>query len=228
MALTKYHAKRDLRRSPEPAGGQASAGPLHFVVQKHAASRLHYDFRLELDGVLKSWAVPKGPSMNPADKRLAIMVEDHPLDYRTFEGVIPPGNYGAGTVMVWDEGTYTDYECSDDPEQVRKHLKAGLKKGDLKFVLCGNKLKGAFVLVKLKTGDNDWLLIKKQDQYATTADVTQDDRSVLSGRTMAEIARPGLTGSGSGGGAASRAARPREAHAGYAHPGAIRRPRLAV
>jgi bifunctional non-homologous end joining protein LigD len=156
-------------------------------VQKHAASHLHYDFRLELDGVLKSWAVPKGPSLNPKDKRLAMMVEDHPIDYMTFEGEIPEGQYGAGKVIVWDIGVYASLD-SADPEASRRKLKAGLYKGELKFVLMGHKLKGAFVLVKIKNKkddrDNTWLLIKERDQYAKATDVTKKNVSVLSRKKL--------------------------------------------
>jgi bifunctional non-homologous end joining protein LigD len=188
MALRTYRAKRNLKTTPEPAGGTPEGDALHFVVQKHAATRLHYDFRLELDGVLLSWAVPKGPSMNPGDKRLAMMVEDHPLDYRLFEGIIPKGNYGAGRVIVWDEGTYTDYEQSPTPAAARKLLKAGLAKGDLKFNLHGRKLRGAFVLAKINSDDdNAWLLIKKADEFASEDDVTKLDKSVLSGRTLEQL-----------------------------------------
>ncbi len=163
MGLEKYKAKRDFTKSPEPvAGKNTSADKLSFVVQRHKASRLHYDFRLEMDGVLKSWAVPKGPSLNPQDKRLAMMVEDHPYDYKDFKGVIPSG-YGAGIVEIWDKGTYTPIEETDNPQKL---LKTGLKSGSLKFVLKGKKLKGEFALVKLKTDDNSWLLIKHKDKYA--------------------------------------------------------------
>src|SRR5438034_7276562 len=181
MSLTSYQRKRRFNSTPEPRGKSGrAAGALRFVVQKHHATRLHYDFRLELDGTLKSWAVPKGPSLNPADKRLAMMVEDHPLDYRTFEGIIPDGNYGAGTVIVWDEGTYTARETADRSESDRA-LREGLHKGHLRIVLNGHKLKGEFSLLKLKRGeDNAWLLVKGRDDWASDADVTAEDRSVTS------------------------------------------------
>lgn len=192
VSLEKYHNKRRFKKTPEPRGKQTRAsGALRFVVQKHDASRLHYDFRLELDGVMKSWAVPKGPSLNPAEKRLAVMVEDHPLDYRKFEGTIPAGNYGAGTVIVWDEGTYGPAEMSgsDDPQQV---LRDGLESGHLSIVLHGSKLKGGFSLVKMQRAKkNEWLLIKKQDEFATTDDVLDQDRSVTSGRDLDEVAHNG-------------------------------------
>jgi bifunctional non-homologous end joining protein LigD len=163
---------------------------LRFVVQKHDATRLHYDFRLELDGVLKSWAVPKGPSLNPADKRLAIMVEDHPLDYRTFEGIIPEGNYGAGTVMVWDVGTYTA-RATTDRKEAERLLREGLAAGRLTIVLHGRKLEGEFALVKLKRGKgNEWLLMKKRDEWASENDVTKNDRSAVTGRSLTEIEAP--------------------------------------
>jgi bifunctional non-homologous end joining protein LigD len=185
MALEKYKTKRKFNDTPEPKGKKkVSAGPLRFVVQKHAASHLHYDFRLELDGVLKSWAVPKGPSLNPSEKRLAMMVEDHPYDYRTFEGTIPKGNYGAGEVIVWDEGFYSAPEISER-RAAEQALKKGLDKGDLKFVLYGHKLRGEFVLAKIKgKEDNAWLLIKKKDRYASSRDVREDDRSVRSSRRL--------------------------------------------
>ncbi len=168
MDLDKYIAKRNFSETPEPkAILKTFTSPLSFVVQRHKASQLHYDFRLELSGVLKSWAVPKGPSMNPKDKRLAMMVEDHPYDYKDFEGVIPEGNYGAGIVEIWDKGTYTDMDSSDYTE-MEKNLYSALTEGNLKIKLSGEKLKGEFTLLKLKKSkDNAWLLIKNSDEYAT-------------------------------------------------------------
>ncbi len=170
MSLSQYNKKRKFDNTPEPGGKRASENKqLSFVVQRHKASHLHYDFRLEMDGVLKSWAVPKGPSLNPKDKRLAMMVEDHPYDYKDFKGIIPEGNYGAGVVEIWDSGKYTAL-ADDKNADEKKLLKAGLKAGNLKFILKGKKLKGAFALVKIKnrTGDKDntWLLIKHNDKYA--------------------------------------------------------------
>ena len=192
MGLRQYRQKRQFEETPEPPGKEkGTAGPLRFVVQKHAATRLHYDFRLELMGTLKSWAVPKGPSLNPEDKRLAVMVEDHPLEYQYFEGIIPEGNYGAGTVMIWDAGTYHSRQ-SPDREESEKLLEEGLRKGHITFILEGRKLKGELALVKLKRGDEKaWLLLKKRDEFATLEDVTLEDRSVLSHRTLEEIARAG-------------------------------------
>lgn len=199
MALTKYHRKRKFGSTPEPKGGKPSTGSpqespskdsLHFVVQKHAASRLHYDFRLEMNGVLKSWAVPKGPSLNPKDKRLAMMVEDHPYDYRKFEGVIPKGNYGAGTVIVWDEGIYAPLGASGEKKKDEKALLQQLKEGSLKFSLHGSKLKGEFALVKMKNAENNaWLLIKHRDQYASAADIAKKDKSVISKKTLDQTAK---------------------------------------
>ena len=190
MTLAKYKSKRDFRATPEPAGREAAArkapaGPLRFVVQKHAAGRLHYDFRLELDGALKSWAVPKGPSMNPREKRLAVAVEDHPLEYRTFEGTIPEGSYGAGEVIVWDEGTYRSAD-SRDPAGGADYLRKGLQEGNLRFIMDGRKLKGAFVLVRTRGmgRKESWLLMKKKDEYATTQDVLEQGASVRSGATL--------------------------------------------
>jgi bifunctional non-homologous end joining protein LigD len=178
MALALYNKKRNFKDTPEPAGKlTSSASKLSFVVQRHKASHLHYDFRLEIDGVLKSWAVPKGPSLNPKDKRLAMMVEDHPYAYKNFSGVIPEGNYGAGIVEIWDEGYYADMTNSGK-KIAEKNLKAGLEKGDLKFRLFGKKLKGEFVLVKLKNSEgNTWLLIKHRDEYAVDTDYNSEDET---------------------------------------------------
>jgi bifunctional non-homologous end joining protein LigD len=185
MSLSEYNQKRNFNSTLEPEGKiKQSSTELIFVVQKHAASHLHYDFRLEMDGVLKSWAIPKGPSMNPANKRLAIMVEDHPYSYKDFEGTIPEGNYGAGNVIVWDNGTYI--LANEDGLDIDEHkLQSDLQKGHLSFILNGKKLKGEFALVKLKTKqENTWLLIKSKDQYANDEDVLQQDKSVLSNRTL--------------------------------------------
>jgi bifunctional non-homologous end joining protein LigD len=189
LALNKYRQKRNFARTPEPSGEtRARTRPKDariYVVQKHRASQLHYDFRLELNGVLLSWAVPKGPSLDPSVKRLAMRVEDHPLEYANFEGVIPEGGYGAGTVMVWDNGTWTPQ--GEDVE-------AALEKGDFKFALQGQKLKGSWVLVRTRgfgsRADESWLLIKHRDRSASTKDITvAKARSVQSGRLLAEIAR---------------------------------------
>ncbi len=178
MALTLYNKKRNFKETAEPSGKvKKSESKLTFVVQRHKASRLHYDFRLEMDGVLKSWAVPKGPSLYPSDKRLAMMVEDHPYDYKDFEGIIPEGNYGAGIVEIWDSGTYADLEDSER-KVAEKNLKAGLKSGNLKFQLFGKKLKGEFALVKLKSKeDNSWLLIKHNDKYAVDTEYNSEDET---------------------------------------------------
>ncbi|MES2411925.1 MAG: DNA ligase D [Bacteroidota bacterium] len=184
MSLTRYNEKRNFNETDEPEGKLGKSGNgLIFVIQKHAASHLHYDFRLEMDGVLKSWAVPKGPSLDPEIKRLAMMVEDHPYSYKDFEGNIPDGNYGAGNVIVWDNGTYLpsdDYK--GNPE---KKLLADLHKGRLSFIMKGKKLKGEFSLVKLKgKQENAWLLIKKEDKYATTDDILKKNKSIISKVTL--------------------------------------------
>jgi bifunctional non-homologous end joining protein LigD len=191
MTLVKYRTKRSFNKTPEPKGGRAAGSALRFVVQKHDASHLHYDFRLEMEGVLKSWAVPKGPSLDPSVKRLAMMVEDHPFDYRSFEGVIPEGNYGAGTVMVWDEGTYEPYETEGfDKAGQDKEARHQLYSGKIKFNLHGTKLKGTFALVKAAArGENAWLLMKLKDGEATTEDVLSKDRSVVSKKDLAGIAK---------------------------------------
>jgi bifunctional non-homologous end joining protein LigD len=192
MSLEKYQAMRQFDATPEPEGGQPGAGEgLRFVVQKHAASHLHYDFRLEMGGVLVSWAVPKGPSVNPEDKRLAMKVEDHPFDYRMFEGVIPEGHYGAGTVMVWDEGMYTPYAPTGSRDADEKSLRAGLHKGHITFILHGRKLKGEWALIKIHGSDeNAWLLVKAgKDEWASEdIDITSQDLSVQSGRSLEGIA----------------------------------------
>lgn len=155
--LTKYQSKRQFSQTPEPEGGESGPQKGIFVVQKHAASHLHYDFRLEIGGALASWAVPKGPSMNPKDRRLAMQVEDHPLEYADFAGVIPEGNYGAGTVEIWDRGLF---QPLDDPVQ-------GVTAGKLDFLLAGDRLRGGFALIRLPGGKgNSWLLFKKNDSFA--------------------------------------------------------------
>jgi bifunctional non-homologous end joining protein LigD len=184
MALEEYKRKRRFKETPEPPPKVAKKAGNRFVVQKHHASHLHYDFRLEMDGVLKSWAVPKGPSLDPADKRLAMQVEDHPVSYFDFEGIIPPGNYGAGTVMVWDVGTW---EPQGDAH-------AMLAKGDLKFILRGEKLKGSFVLARMRSRrpgskGTEWLLIKhRDDEVVSGYDINQYDYSVITRRTLDQIA----------------------------------------
>ena len=198
MALEEYKRKRRFEQTPEPPPKVQEKTEHRFVVQMHDATRLHYDFRLELDGVLKSWAVPKGPSLDPEDKRLAMEVEDHPVSYQDFEGIIPEGNYGAGSVMVWDVGTWQPlspvpvngkYVPGTD-EEARQML----AKGDLKFRLEGKKLKGDFALIKMRgrrpgSKGNEWLLIKKHDDHAEEGyDIDQFDQSVLTKRNMAEIA----------------------------------------
>jgi bifunctional non-homologous end joining protein LigD len=190
MGLLEYKKKRTLTKTPEPAGGKADSEVLRFVVQKHDASRLHYDFRLEIGNVLKSWAVPKGPSMDPKVKRLAMEVEDHPYDYRTFEGTIPEGNYGAGTVMVWDEGTY--HVVGDKHFKTKKEEDAELRRqwdsGKVHVVLSGQKLKGEFAIVKSSwQGEKSWLLMKLKDTYSTKDDILLEDRSAVTSRTLEEI-----------------------------------------
>ncbi len=180
MALTEYKKKRKFDKTPEPGPKEKRTRTGRtFVIQKHRATQLHYDFRLEVDGVLKSWAVPKGPSLDPTVRRLAMQVEDHPVDYAKFEGVIPAGEYGGGTVMVWDYGTYKPEETDD--------VSLALRKGELKFSLNGKKLKGSWVLVR--TRDRQWLLIKHRDYYTTDEEVTEvAPASILTRRTLAEIA----------------------------------------
>jgi bifunctional non-homologous end joining protein LigD len=195
MSLAEYEKKRKFSETPEPKPVEAKHGGWRFVVQKHRATQLHYDFRLELDGVLKSWAVPKGPSLDTAEKRLAMQVEDHPVEYIAFEGRIPGGNYGAGTVMVWDEGTWVPYGTEKmTSEQRAVEARAMLEKGDLKFELSGKKLRGSFVLARMKSRrpgskGTEWLLIKHRDDAVEAGyDIDAHDGSVLSGRLMDEIA----------------------------------------
>ncbi|HYN27096.1 MAG TPA: DNA ligase D [Burkholderiales bacterium] len=184
--LSEYSTKRKFAATPEPAPALVKRpnGPLLFVIQQHSATRLHYDFRLECDGVLKSWAVPKGPSSDPKEKRLAVQVEDHPYDYGSFEGVIPPGQYGAGEVIVWDCGVYSPDEGGEtwfhDPKEAQRQVREGLEKGKLSFQLRGEKVKGSFALVRTKERKN-WLLLKHKDRFAAAIDVTEQNRSVLSG-----------------------------------------------
>ena len=189
MSLKKYESKRDFTKTKEPKSGKSKDDErLVFVIQKHHASRLHYDFRLEMDGVLKSWAVPKGPSTDPKIKRLAMMVEDHPYDYRKFEGSIPKGEYGGGTVIVWDEGTYEPIEKIKGKKAQEKHLLEQINSGSLKINLHGHKLKGEFALVKTHgMGENGWLLIKHKDDFASIRDIIKMDKSVVSGKTVAEM-----------------------------------------
>jgi bifunctional non-homologous end joining protein LigD len=193
--LADYRRKRDFSKTAEPSGDREApeAGRLRFVIQKHAASHLHFDLRLELDGVMKSWAVPKGPSTDPSVKRLAMQVEDHPIDYNTFEGTIPKGEYGGGTVMLWDQGTYTaeGYSADDSEDAVRESY----AKGDLKVTFFGERMRGSWVLVRMKynrdgsSGKPQWLFIKHRDEFASTDDIVADNMtSVETGRTMDEIA----------------------------------------
>ncbi|SFH23708.1 DNA ligase D [Pedobacter insulae] len=186
MGLQKYNQKRDFSKTSEPKAGRSKdKGKLLFVIQKHDATRLHYDFRLEMDGVLKSWAVPKGPALDPKTKRLAMMVEDHPFDYRNFEGLIPKGEYGGGTVIVWDQGWYETIEPIKGKKAQEKYLLAELKKGSVKMKLHGEKLKGEFALVRTNgMGENSWLLIKHDDEFASKKDVTKLDKSIISGKTI--------------------------------------------
>jgi bifunctional non-homologous end joining protein LigD len=189
--LGEYHAKRDFKTTAEPRGGRvrrAARRARAYVIQKHAASHLHYDLRLEIDGVMKSWAVPKGPSLDPGVKRLAMEVEDHPIEYNKFEGTIPAGQYGGGTVMLWDRGTFEYDGPSDDPAE---GLRRGWEKGDLKIALHGERLQGSWALVRMRRpGRPQWLLIKHRDEFAEPgSDVAAEwTTSVATGRTMEEIA----------------------------------------
>jgi bifunctional non-homologous end joining protein LigD len=184
MGLDEYKRKRRFNETPEPEGKVKAIAGNTFVIQKHRATRLHYDFRLEMEGVLRSWAIPKGPSFNPADKRLAVLTEDHPMDYGGFEGIIPKGNYGAGNVIIWDNGTYEMVDPAT-PEE-------GWKKGKLHFILNGKKLHGEWVLVRGSRGPKDWIFFKVRDAYATTKGDVVDDRpeSILSGSLVEDLGNP--------------------------------------
>lgn len=192
--LKEYNSKRNFKKTPEPSGKapSKSQGALKYVIQKHAARRLHYDFRLEIDDVLVSWAVPKGPALDPAEKRLAVQTEDHPMDYGDFEGIIPRGEYGGGEVIVWDSGTYSPDEEGklswNDRAEAQQRMRDGLKKGKISIFLEGTKLRGSWTLVKLKKTEKEWLLIKHSDPFARTdKDPTDDDQSVLTGRTLIDV-----------------------------------------
>jgi DNA ligase D-like protein (predicted 3'-phosphoesterase) len=192
-SLEKYRSKRNFRKTGEPKGKKSrKKGRPVFVIQKHDASHLHYDFRLEIDGVLKSWAVPKGISTDPRVRRLAIMTEDHPLEYADFEGVIPEGEYGGGTVLIWDEGTYRNLKEENDGEPKKKSMTEALDDGHLTVWLEGKKIKGGFALIHTKSGAKDnWLLVKMDDDGADRRrnPVSTEPESVRSGRTLEEIAR---------------------------------------
>ncbi|HEU0064926.1 MAG TPA: DNA ligase D [Flavisolibacter sp.] len=192
MSLSLYNKKRHFDETPEPKGKEKhSKNSLKFVVQKHDASHVHYDFRLEMEGVLKSWAIPKGPSLNPSDKRLAMMVEDHPYDYRDFEGIIPAGNYGGGTVIVWDEGTYEPLNAEGlSKKEQEKLLLKQLYSGNLKIILHGKKLNGEFALFQMKSrGERSWILVKKKDDFSSDTDITKNNKSAKTGKTLAEVAK---------------------------------------
>src|SRR5436190_18836636 len=190
--LAEYSAKRSFHATPEPAPAPVGKriGPLLFVIQQHAARRMHYDLRLECDGVLKSWAVPKGPSLDPSEKRLAAQTEDHPFDYATFEGVIPVGQYGAGEMIVWDCGVYSPDEGNEywfhDHEEAERRVREGVEKGKLGFFLRGERGKGSYALVRMADKKN-WLLIKHKDRFVAKTDLTAMVRSVLSAANLDEI-----------------------------------------
>jgi bifunctional non-homologous end joining protein LigD len=188
MALTEYKNKRRFNKTPEPEGGAPSSNALEFVVQKHAASHLHYDFRLQMQGVLKSWAVPKGPSMDSAIRRTAIQVEDHPYDYKNFEGNIPEGQYGGGSVIIWDKGTYEPSNKKNTKKEQERELIKQFYAGEIDFILKGKKLNGRFRLKKMQErGDDNWILTKVKDEFATKEDILKKDKSVISGITVQEM-----------------------------------------
>jgi len=195
--LRVYSKRRNIKKSGEPAGKRpkkrsGTKKPI-FVIQKHAASHLHYDFRIEYNRVLKSWAVPKGPSLNPATKRLAMVTDDHPMSYAKFEGVIPPGNYGAGTVMVWDIGTYKNIK---EKNGKAVSMRECFKRGTVEIFLSGKKLNGGFALIRTGSDGDHWLLIKMRDEYASARKnpVNTEKKSALTGRTMAQIKKDAQDG----------------------------------
>ena len=191
MGLKDYESKRKFGRTSEPKPSLRRKGKhLIFVIHKHSARALHYDLRLELEGVLKSWAVPKGPSLNPSLKRLALMVEDHPLNYKDFEGVIPKGHYGAGSVIIWDKGFY-HHPSTRERKESEKLLRDTLRKGNMKFILNGEKLQGEFALVKTGRDEKSWLLLKKKDRYASKRDILKENRSAVSNKTLEEVFETG-------------------------------------
>ena len=236
--LAQYESMRDFSRTPEPATGGPRGRNLRFVVQKHAASRLHYDVRLEVDGVLKSWPTPKGPSLDPREKRFAAMVEDHPLDYADFEGIIPEGSYGAGEMIVWDTGVYSPDEKGvlsfGDRDEANRRMREELEAGKLSFTLKGRKMRGSWTLVRTTRGPRDWLLIKHRDQYADTdRDILAEDRSVYSGLTVEDLKQgrlPAPAGPPQGSPAPFPAAlKPMQARlieGSFSHPGWIFEPKL--
>src|SRR2546421_10046287 len=194
--LADYTAKRSFEATPEPAPAPLAPrkGPLLFVIQQHAARRLHYDLRLECDGVLKSWAVPKGPSLDPSEKRLAAQTEDHPFDYASFEGVIPAGQYGAGQMIVWDCGVYSPDEGGTwfhQRDEAERRVREGLEKGKLGFLMRGEKVKGSYALVRTADGKN-WLLIKHKDRFTAKADLTLQDRTGLAGLSVEDTKKLGI------------------------------------
>lgn len=189
-ALERYRSKRDFRKTSEPSDGDGGGGGRRFVIQKHDASSLHYDVRIEADGVLKSWAVPKGPSTDPREKRLAVRTEDHPVAYADFEGVIPEGEYGAGTVLVWDAGTYENLRRDDDDNEIS--IADSIRQGQVEVRLNGEKLEGGYALVHTKTGgdEKNWLLVKMDDDGADARrnPVSTEPDSILSGRSLEQVA----------------------------------------
>lgn len=204
IMLNEYKRKRDFKITPEPSGDAKSAKSnrradkesLTFVIQKHDATRLHYDFRLEIDGVMVSWAVPKGPSLSTTDRRLAVMTEDHPMEYSSFEGIIPAKQYGAGEVIIWDQGVYSPDDKGDcawhDKDEANRRMRDGLKKGKLSFYVKGEKIEGSWTLVKIHSSDKEWLLIKHNDKFADSeTDITKLDQSVVSGLTLADLQENG-------------------------------------